>query len=340
MFLQALLCSLLLQSSGAGQASPEQEECDAANLLSTSLHVHRAEAMQATQQVRLSCANGDFESRMQMLKASFESDGIMISAIAGSSFPTAAKEHTSATVLRKDFPFTIYLGNIGKFGYPYDSFKHGIVFQPFGCSNTPTAECTFTNDGFTTERHPACNTSFTYPVTSGKCKFATAAEYTEYYLTSPGSESVYMYGKGLCYFDALDQALDAQVAFYDGMAASTTFKFPGPPMYDEVIVGKYPQDGLLGVFWAHDGGFVDDPAKVKELGGCFTVQILRKCNYTLPVFEFANMDWPGKKWSDPELYRGYLDGMVARNKVGGYKASDVMRLVDSSMFKSSLYADC
>lgn len=333
MVLHALLCMSLLRSAIGAAAQQMEEECDATNLLSTSLHVHRHQ--------RAACADGDFESRAEVVEAGFESDGIMISVITDSSgSPLDAPEHTSASVIRKDLPFTTYQGNIGKFPYPYDSFVHGIIFQPLGCSYTPKFECGYTNDGFTSGRNPPCSAFPTYPDTSGACNFSTAEEYAEYYLTPPGSESVFMFGKGLCFSDAFGKTLDAQVAFYNGMALSTTFKFPGPPLYDELIVGTFLPEGVLGIFWAHAGGFADDPAKVKELGGCFTKAMLQKVNYSLPVLEFANMDWPGKMWSVPSLYREYLDEMLARNKKGGYKASDVMRLMNSSLYTSALFSDC
>lgn len=265
----------------------------------------------------------------------------MISVFPSDSIPVApGPEETSATIIRKDFPFAIYMGSIGRFPFPYDSFQHGIVFQPSGCSSQPKVLCAYTNDAFTSDRPTGCSPFPTYPDTSGACSFSRADEYAESYLEHPGQDTVHLYGKGLCHFDSLELALDSQVAFYSGMASSTTFPFPGPPLYDEIILGHYPREGLLGVFWAHPGPFMDDPAKVRAQGGCFTKAILAKVNYTLPVFEFANVEAWTKDWQNPSLYQETLSAMVARNKVGGHRGSEVIRLMDMSMYNSSLFDDC
>jgi hypothetical protein len=290
---------------------------------------------------RGSCADGNSTVRLQALQHSFEQEGIMISVLSSASIRLPSPSETSATTIRNDLPFTMYMGNIDRYSFPYDSFLHGIVFQPSGCASTPKVSCAYTNDAFTSDRPTRCGPSPTYPDTSGACGFSGPDEYTAFYLKPPAQDSVHLYGKGLCYFSSLDSALESQVAFYSGMASSTTFPLPGPPLYDEVIVGHYTSEGLLGVFWAHPGPFMDDPAKVKAQGGCLTKSMLAQINYTLPVFEFANVEaWTKHNVDYPTVYRETLAAMVARNNTGGHQASEVIRSMDMSMYNSSLFDDC
>jgi len=286
---------------------------------------------------RLGCVADDPGARLVAFRKSFENEGIMIR-INGN--PTGGNHPVSTTIIRNDIPFTMYTDTAHMNPEGRIFYITGIVYQPVECPDTPKVICAYSNDAFSSDRPPnpeysdaKCSKFPGFP-RSGACNFTSPEVYAHFYTTPPYDETIHRYGKGLCYSNDLHQMLQSQVALYNAMASSTTFPFPGPPLYNEQQSGPYPQAGVLGLIWAHPGPFIDTKSEAEANGGMCAIRTqLGQINYTLPAFELAHV----KPWMtqlfDAAVYQETLSAMVARNKDGGYRAPDVIRLVNMTLLR-------
>lgn len=200
----------------------------------------------------------------------------------------------SATVLRDDVPWWLY-PVMGSQDVKPPSFEaQGVIFDP---ASPPAVACAYPADGTTGHRKPdRCGLDYGIQ-SSGRCRMPPS-DYMNF-------EDDFFRGR-TCHFDTVEEALEAQRAYWMNRTAASNTVRPRIAPYNEIILNynykgwdfldsEKVEEHIAARFWGHAGPFRmptkhDDKTacRLKKVYNCSSLE----APDNLPLFEFAEL-WGG-----------------------------------------------